>query len=182
MLQLLILNCWKHITHASKKTLLLILCWSFPSLACLLSSSWNKLPLYFWLLSFPSSMFHPSSILPFVLHLSLYILSVLCASRFSASFQAGFKQLCETSKCPSLCRLFGKADNDIPNPADHQLIALFHHPSSIILCPQPSPLLHLWQCCLDHWVPIFAQQGLRFSIINTHLHLCIPQMPLFLPP
>lgn len=110
--------------------------------------------------------FLPSSILPSVLPLrSLSLcafLSLLCASRFSASFQAGFKQLCETSKCPSLCRLFRKADNDIPNPADLQLIALFHKPSTIILRPQPPPLLHLRLRCLDRRVPIFSQQGLRF--------------------
>lgn len=86
-------------------------------------------------------MFHQSSILPFVLPLqSLFLwifLSLFCASRFSASFQAGFKQLCETSKCPSLCRLFRKDDNDKPNPADLQLIALFHHPSTVILRPPP---------------------------------------------
>lgn len=139
---------------------------------------------HFWLLSLPSSMFHQSSILPFVLPLqSLFLwifLSLFCASRFSASFQAGFKQLCETSKCPSLCRLFRKDDNDKPNPADLQLIALFHHPSTVILRPPPiSQLFHLWLRCLDLQVSIFVQQGLRYSIINARLHLCIPQMSCF---
>ncbi|CAG13627.1 unnamed protein product, partial [Tetraodon nigroviridis] len=46
---------------------------------------------------------------------------------------AGFKQLCETSKFPSLCGLFRKADNDIASPADLQQIALFHQPSTLIL-------------------------------------------------
>ena len=140
-----------------KKALLLILCWrtrSFPPLACLLSSPWNKLPPYFWLLSLPSShhqSFPSSSLPPPSLSFPLIRFpSLLCASRFSASFQAGFKQLCETSKCPSLWRLFRKADNDIPNPADLQLIAQFHQPfPAIILCPQPPPSLHLWLRCLD---------------------------------
>lgn len=69
--------------HPKKNPILLILCWctkSFPPLACLLSSSWNKLPPYFWLLSLLPSMLHPSSILPFVLPLhTLYIpVSSLC--------------------------------------------------------------------------------------------------------
>lgn len=61
------------------------------------------------------------------------LLSFLAALRSSASFQAGFKQLCETSKFPSLCGLFRKADNDIPNPADLQQIPL-------TLPSNPSPL------------------------------------------
>lgn len=130
-------------------------------------------------------MFHQSSILPFVLLLqSLFLwifLSLFCASRFSASFQAGFKQLCETSKCPSLCRLFRKDDNDKPNPADLQLLALFHHPSTVILSAPPiSQLFHLWLRCLDLQVSIFVQQGLRYAIINARLHLCIPPSLVFL--
>lgn len=76
------------------------------------------------------------------------LLSFLAASRFSASFQAGFKQLCATSKFPSLCGLFRKADNDIPKPADLQRIALFHQPSTVIL--------HLWLCRFNQPLPLFS--------------------------
>lgn len=72
-------------------------------------------------------------------------LSLLLASRFSASFQAGFKQLCGASKCPSLCGLFRKADNDKPNPADLPPIAAFRQPSAVIprtnLSTHPPPHL-----------------------------------------
>ena len=160
MLQLLISNCWKHITHAPppKKKPYYSYCVGAPGAflrspvschppetSCLLTSDYShSLPP----IINPSlrPLFPPPSL---SFPLSIF-LSLLCASRFSASFQAGFKQLCETSKCPSLWRLFRKADNDIPNPADLQLIAQFHQPfPAIILCPQPPPSLHLWLRCLD---------------------------------
>lgn len=76
------------------------------------------------------------------------LLSFLAALRLSVSFQAGFKQLCETSKFPSLCGLFRKADNDIPSPADLQQIALFHQLSTVIL--------NLWLCRSNQWLPLFS--------------------------
>lgn len=71
------------------------------------------------------------------------LLSFLAALRFSASFQAGFKQLCETSKFPSLCGLFRKADNDIPNPADLQRISptLHSNPSPLAVPLRSAPAL-----------------------------------------
>lgn len=175
MLQLLI--CWKHITHTYDKKTNYSYCVGAlraflrspasrhpPETRCLLSSDYSHL-----LPPIINPSFRPAP----SLSLSLCIFpSLPSASRFSASFQAGFKQLCETSKCPSLCRLFRKADNDKPNPADLQLIALFHQPSTIILCPQTLPLLHLWLRCFDHRLPIFSQQGHRCSIINAYFHLC----------
>lgn len=140
MLQLLI--CWKHITHTYDKKTNYSYCAGAlrafldspaschpPETRCLFSSDCSH--------SLPpiiSPSFRPAPPLSLCTFLSL-----LSASWFSASFQAGFKQLCETSKCPSLFRLFRKADNDIPNPADLQLIALFHQPSTVILCTQNSP-------------------------------------------
>lgn len=124
------------------------------------------------LASFPPVINPSASSCPSARSLSVFFLSLLPASRFSASFQAGFKQLCGTSKCPSLCRLFRKADNDKPNPADLQLIALFRQPSTVILRPQTPPLPHLWLRRFDRRLPMFLQQGHRFSIINAYFHLC----------
>lgn len=139
MLPLLI--CWEHITHTYDKKTNCSYCAGAlraflyspaschpPETRCLLSSDCSH--------SLPpiiSPSFRPAPPLSPCIFLSL-----LSASRFSASFQAGFKQLYGTSKCPSLFRLFRKADNDIPNPADLQLIALFHQPSTVILCMQNS--------------------------------------------
>lgn len=176
MLQLLI--SWKHITHTyDKKTnysycvgalgafLSLPASCHPPETRCLLSSDYAL-----FLPPIINPSFRPAP--PRSLSLCIFP-SLLSASRFSASFQPGFKQLCETSKCPSLCRLFRKADNDKPNPADLQLIALFHQPSPVILCPRTPPLPHLWLRRLSHRLPIFSQQGHRFSIINAHFHHCL---------
>lgn len=131
--------------------------------------------------SFPPSC--PSS-LSFSHSISL---SLLCTSRFSASFQAGFKQLCETSKCPSLCGLFRKDDNDIPNPADLQLIAPLRHPSTIILRRQTPLLFHLWLHRLDLQVPYLLNKASDFLLLMlisiSAYRKCLALQPrLFLPP
>lgn len=161
----------KHFSHTCDKKTNSSYCVGALSSACLRSVILLKqdASLVLITLSLPSIInpsFHPAP------PLSLCIfLSFLSASRFSASIQAGFKQLCGTSKCPSLCGLFRKADNDIPNPADLQLITLFHKPFTVILCPQTPPLLHLWLCRFNRQVPIFSQQGLGLSIISSCLSL-----------
>lgn len=179
MLPLLI--CWEHITHTYDKKTNCSYCAGAlraflyspaschpPETRCLLSSDCSH--------SLPpiiSPSFRPAPPLSPCIFLSL-----LSASRFSASFQAGFKQLYGTSKCPSLFRLFRKADNDIPNPADLQLIALFHQPSTVILCMQnsstSSPLAVPPQSSTAHILS--TRLEIFFFFINTHLHLRIPQM------
>lgn len=127
--------------YVRQKDKLIILCWCTflrspasrhpPETRCLPSSDYSH--------SFPP-VIHPfaASCSP-----SLWmLLSFLAALRFSASFQAGFKQLCETSKFPLLCGLFRKADNDIPNPADLQQI--------------PLAIPHLWLCRFNQQLPLFS--------------------------
>lgn len=164
------------------KKILLILCWctkSLPPPACLLSSSRNKLPP---LLLITLAPFLPSSILPSVLplhtHSSLSVYSCLLSVP-RGSLRLFRQDLSSSVKLQSAHRSAGcleKADNDIPNPADLQLIAPFHQPSTIILCPQPPPPPHFLTSG-QRRCPYFPRQGLRFSIINVaHLHLCIPLM------
>lgn len=128
---------WKHITHASKKKKLLMLCWctkSFPLLVCLLLKQDASL-LLITLTPFLRVPVLPLQSLPLYIPVSSLCLVVLCLCRQDLSSSGG------TSKCPSLCGLFREADNDIPNPAVLQLIALFRRsPSTIIPCPQPPPL------------------------------------------
>lgn len=181
LLMLPLLICWEHITHTYDKKTNCSYCAGAlraflhspaschpPETRCLLSSDCSH--------SLPpiiSPSFRPGPPLSPCIFLSL-----LSASRFAASFQAGFKQLYGTSKCPSLFRLFRKADNDIPNPADLQLIALFHQPSTVILCTQnsstSSPLAVPPHSSTAH-IPSTRPQ-IFFFIINAHLHLRIPQM------
>lgn len=133
--------------NARQKGQLLILCWCTflrlpasrhpPKPRCLPSSDYSH--------SF-SPVINPSAASCFP---ALWmLLSFLAASRFSASFQAGFKQLCETSKFLSLCGLFRKADNDIASPADLQQIAFLLQPSTVIL--------HLWLCRANQRLPLFS--------------------------
>lgn len=149
MFQSIFKTCWKHITHTppkKKKKLILLISHSvgalraFPPLACLLSSLLKRASLLLITLTFLPLCFTRHQSLPLSCPCSFFLstfLSLFPASRFSASFQAGFRQLCGTSKSPSFCGLFRKDDNDIPNPADLQLISLFCHSSTIILRPQP---------------------------------------------
>lgn len=149
LLGLQLLICCKRISQtqrtAKRQTTHTVLVY-IPPLACLPSSPKPRcLPSSDYSHSF-SPVINPSTASCFP---ALWmLLSFLAASRFSASFQAGFKQLCETSKFLSLCGLFGKADNDIASPADLQQIALLHQPSTVIL--------HLWLCRGNQQLPLFS--------------------------
>lgn len=174
MLQLLI--CWKHITHTYEKKTNYSYCVGAlraflrspasrhpPETRCLLSSDYSHL---LPLIINPSFRPAPS------LSLSVYSRPLHLPRSSLRLFRQDLSSSVKLQSAHHSAGCLEKADNDKPNPADLQLIALFHQPSTIILCPQTPPLLHLWLRHFDHRLPIFSQQGHRCSIINAYFHLC----------
>ena len=193
MFQCLIYTCWKYITHTSKRKKIYIYTYLYitycvgalRAFLCLpvschppetnfLTSDYSHTP--FLHVSPISPSIHPAPPGSFILSAYSCLLPLPLGSlhpfRQDLSSSAELQSAHRSAGC--LERL--TMTYQTPQTSNWSLY------STIILRPQPPPLFHLWLRCLDLQVPVFAQQGPRFSIINAHLHLCTQRMPRFASP
>lgn len=177
MLQLLI--SWKHITHPyDKKTnysycvgalgafLSLPASCHPPETRCLLSSDYSLfLP--------PIKTLVPSC--PTTLSLSLSVYSCLF-SLPRGSLRLFRQDLSSSVELQSAHHSAGCLERLTMTNQTLQTFNWSLYPTNfprVIQCPQTPPLPHLWLRRFNRRLPIFSQQGHRFSIINAHFHHCL---------